>query len=131
MLANGVVALAAGGIALSPWFALVLAFSFAFGVFDGLTIVADQSIRQRRTPDAVRSRVLAASEGAVNVFMALSFLAGGLVVPALGPQGAYGVGAAVRGPVRTLVLVPLLRRSRPEQARPRRGPGHSSRAGSS
>ncbi len=111
VLANGAVALAAGGIAVSPWFALVLASSFAFGVFDGVTIVADQSIRQRRTPDAVRSRVLAASEGAVNVFMALAFLAGGFVVPALGPQGAYGVGATSAG-LATLVLIPLLRRSR-------------------
>jgi MFS family permease len=111
VLANGAVALAAGGIALSPWFTLVLASSFAFGVFDGVTIVADQSIRQRRTPDAVRSRVLAASEGAVNIFMALSFLAGGFLVPALGPQGAYGVGAVSAG-LATFVLVPLLRRSR-------------------
>ncbi|HEX9716986.1 MAG TPA: MFS transporter [Actinomycetota bacterium] len=51
------------GIALSPWFWLVLALSLVFGLGDGMTMVAEQGIAQRRTPDAVRSRVMAAFDG--------------------------------------------------------------------
>ena len=39
----------------SPWWVLVLAAIFTMGVGDGVTLVAEQGIMQRRTPDAVRT----------------------------------------------------------------------------
>ena len=57
------------GIAFAPWFSLV----------------------QRRAPDAVRGRVLAAGEAAEQVAFALGMLAAGPIVAAVGPQPAYVV----------------------------------------
>lgn len=47
------------GVALSPWFGLVLFWLFAFGVTEGPTQVVEQNLLQRRSPDVVRSRVMA------------------------------------------------------------------------
>ena len=56
MNAGIVIAAATGiGIGLSPWFPLIVAFLFVFGVADGTTFVAETNLRQRRAPDAVRS----------------------------------------------------------------------------
>jgi MFS family permease len=107
VLANAAIAIMCAGIWLSPWFALILVLSFGFGVFDGVTVVADTSIQQRRVPDAVRSRTMAARDGMVNIVMAGSFLVGGFVLPSLGAQGVYGVAAASVG-LATFVLLPLL-----------------------
>jgi MFS family permease len=108
VLANAAIALMCAGVWLSPWFTLILALMVGFGVFDGVTIVADTSILQRRSPDAVRSRTMAARDGMVNIVMAGSFLVGGLILPALGAQGVYGIAAASVG-LATFVLLPLLR----------------------
>jgi MFS family permease len=102
------VSLFAFGIAVSPWFALVLVLSVAWGAADGLVVVADQNIFQRRTPDAVRSRVLGALEGIVHGTLALAYLAAAVVLPLVGARGMYallGVGAGLS----VVVLLPLLR----------------------
>ncbi len=100
------------GIAVSPWFALVLVLSVAWGAADGLVVVADQNIFQRRTPDAVRSRVLGALEGIVHGTLVIAYLVAAVVLPLVGARGMYallGVGAGLS----VVVLLPLLREPPP------------------
>ncbi len=99
------------GIALSPWFTLVLALSLAFGIGDGITVVAEQNLYQRRTPDAVRSRVMGAFEGAIHGTLAVAYVMAAFVLPAVGPRGVYAIGGAT-GLLAALVLLPLLRPGR-------------------
>jgi MFS family permease len=99
------------GTALSPWFWLVLGFSFAWGVGEGLTTVAEQNIFQRRTPDAVRSRVMGGLEGIVHGSLALAYVVAAFALPALGPRGLYAV-FGVAAVLSLLVLLPLVRLGR-------------------
>jgi MFS family permease len=96
------------GIALAPWFWFVLVMNLAWGLGDGLSMVADQNIMQRRTPDAVRSRVMGAFEGAIHGTLAIAYIAAAVVVPAVGPRGAYAIGGAT-ALLAVVVLLPLLR----------------------
>jgi predicted MFS family arabinose efflux permease len=98
-------------VALSPWFVLVLVLSVAWGVSDGVLLVAEQNIFQRRTPDAVRSRVLGASEGVFHGTLALAYIAAAFVLPVVGPRGMYAL-FGVATLLSVIVLLPLLRRGR-------------------
>jgi len=89
----------------SPVFVLLCAAILVTGAGDGIASVANQGIMQRRTPDAVRSRVSGAMEAFIHGGLALSYLVGGPAVRALGPRGVYVlggvlalIGAAVAGP---------------------------------
>jgi MFS family permease len=62
------------------------------GAGRGLGDVADTTLIQARTADAVRSRVFAAQDGAAHVAFSAAMLAGGVLVEAGGPR--LGVGAA-------------------------------------
>ncbi|HZD17728.1 MAG TPA: MFS transporter [Actinomycetota bacterium] len=95
-------------IAASPWFWLVLAMNLAWGLGDGVTVVADQNIMQRRTPDALRGRVMGAFEGAIHGTMAISYIVAGVVVPAVGARGVYAIGG-VAALLAVAVLSPLVR----------------------
>jgi len=95
-------------VGLSPWFSFVLAAVFVMGVGDGVTLVAEQGIMQRRTPDAVRSRVSGAFDACVHVGMALSYVAAGPMVSWLGAKGVYIVGGGI-ALVGVTVGLPLLR----------------------
>lgn len=105
---SGLVALTGFGVALSPWFWLVLVWIALFGLADGPTQVAEQNLLQRRTPDLVRSRVMGAWEAANHAALVVAFVIGGAVVPVVGPRGAYVLGG-VTGLIGTAMLVPLLR----------------------
>ncbi len=105
---SGLVSLTGFGVALSPWFWLVLVWVLAFGLADGPTQVVEQNLLQRRTPDHVRSRVMGAWESIMHAALVVSFLLGGLLVPIVGGRGAYAVGG-VTGVIGTLLLLPLLR----------------------
>jgi MFS family permease len=90
---------------LSPWFALLCGAILIMGLGDGISSVANQGIMQRRTPDAVRSRVSGAMEACIHGGLAVSYLIGGSAVRVLGPRGVYIlggllalVGSAVAGP---------------------------------
>ena len=96
------------GVGLSPLFAMVLAFALIMGISDGLTIVAEQGIMQRRTPDAVRSRVMGAFDGVLSIGLAAAYVMAGPVLKLLGPQRVYVVGG-VTAALTTLVLLPILR----------------------
>ncbi len=96
------------GVGLSPVFAEVLAFGLIMGISDGLTIVAEQGIMQRRTPDAVRSRVMGAFDGVLSLGLAVAYVFAGPVLNLLGAQGVYLVGG-FSATLATLVLLPVLR----------------------
>lgn len=95
-------------ISLSPWFWLIVALLFVFGLADGTTFVAEQNLRQRRAPDHVRSRVAAAFVGVLHALLAISYVAAAVVVPAIGPKWTYGVGGITAG----LAVFVLLRTRR-------------------
>jgi MFS family permease len=102
------IALTSLGAGLSPIFWPILAFVLGQGVGDSFSLVGEQGIRQRRTPDSVRSRVMAASEAAWQLAMAVSFVLAGFVLEAVGPQGVYVVAGVAAG-LATIVLLPVLR----------------------
>ena len=80
-------------------------------VFNAVIMIADRSIQQRRTPDAVRSRVVGASEAMIDIALSIGFVLGGPAVVALGPRATYAIGGAC-GLLGAVVLVPVLRASR-------------------
>lgn len=92
---TGVIAGTSVGAGVSPWFALALAAIFLMGVGDGVSLVAQQGILQRRTPDAVRSRVSGAFDSVVHIGLALSFVVGGPAVAWLGARGVYVAGGVI------------------------------------
>jgi MFS family permease len=95
----------------SPWWVLVLVAIFTMGVGDGVTLVAEQGIMQRRTPDAVRSRVTGAFDSVVHVGMALSYVMAGPAVAWLGARGVYIVGG-IAAFVGVAISLPILRSAR-------------------
>jgi MFS family permease len=96
------------GVGTAPVFVAVLVFGLIMGTSDGLTIVAEQGIMQRRTPDAVRSRVMGAFEAVLSLGLAVAYVFAGPVLNALGAQGVYLIGG-VTATAATLMLLPLLR----------------------
>ena len=103
------IAIGGGGMGLSPIFWPVVAFGLLMGIGDAVGLVADQSIRQRRTPDDIRSRVMAVSDGAWQLALGVAFLIAGPVLALVGPQGTYSIGGAAAA-ITALALVPMLRR---------------------
>jgi MFS transporter, ENTS family, enterobactin (siderophore) exporter len=84
-------------IAFTPWFALIVALLFVFGLADGTTFVAEQNLRQRRAPDHIRSRVASAFVGILNALLAISYVGAAIVVPKIGPKPTYGIGGVAAG----------------------------------
>ncbi len=102
------IAAAALGVGFAPVFPLVLAVLFVMGTSDGLTMVAETGIMQRRTPDAVRSRTMAAFEAVVSLGLALAYLMAAPVLEAVGPQVTYRIGG-ISALAAALLLLPMLR----------------------
>jgi predicted MFS family arabinose efflux permease len=94
-------------VGLSPLFLGVLAAVCVMGFGEGTQVVAQQSIMQRRTPDAVRSRVAAAMDAVAQISIGISFLAAGAIVAWLGPRGTYVFGGLV-GLLSVLALRPVI-----------------------
>src|SRR6185437_15188423 len=94
-------------VGLSPVFVGVLAAVGVMGFGEGTQGVAQQSIMQRRTPDAVRSRVAATMDAVANIAIGVAFLAAGAVVAWLGPRGTYIFGGLV-GLLSILALRPVI-----------------------
>lgn len=92
-------------------FFFVPLFIFASGVADGFGHVAELHVTQRRAPDAVRSRVIAASEAVVSVAFALGFVLAAPVLSAVGPRWSYAVGSFI-GVAASLMLIPAVRELR-------------------
>jgi MFS family permease len=109
LVSAGVIIAATGiGVGISPAFALAVALLFVMGLADGTTIVAETNLRQRRAPDAVRSRVSAAFMGVMHLMLALAYIAAAFVVPWLGPKTTYVIGGVTAG----LAVFVLLRMKR-------------------
>jgi MFS family permease len=102
------VAVSAFGVGLFGLFPLVLVSLLVMGTSDGVSIVAENGIMQRRTPDAVRSRTMAALEAVLSLGLAVAYLAAGPVLRAVGAQTVYVI-AGVFALGATLVLLPLVR----------------------
>jgi MFS family permease len=112
---RAVMILSAGGMAagfaiigVAGWFVIVLLGMAFAGVAEGAGSVAEQGIVQRRTPDAVRSRVIAASEAALLVAFAASFGFAAPVIHIAGVQGTYVIAAAA-SVAAAAILVPAMR----------------------
>jgi MFS family permease len=110
-LGMALIAVSTAAISVSPWFAPILVVVFAAGVGDAVTLVAEQGIQQRRTPDAVRSRVMAATEGIATLSFVVGLAFAGTALRVVGPQGAYAIAGATAA-VGAAVLVPILRKGR-------------------
>jgi MFS family permease len=102
-----VTAVAFGAVSFMPVFAPVLAMMLLGGMSDGLVDVAIELIFQRRSPDAVRSRVIGALEANFLLGLAVSFLFAGSLIDAFGPKSAYVLAGAGTF-VAALMLLPLL-----------------------
>jgi MFS family permease len=109
LVSAGVIIAATGvGVGVSPSFALAVASLFVMGLADGTTIVAETNLRQRRAPDAVRSRVTAAFMGVMHLMLAFAYIVAAFVVPWLGPKTTYVIGGVTAG----LAVFVLLRMKR-------------------
>jgi MFS family permease len=108
-------------VGLSPFFFGVLIAVGVMGFGEGTQTVAQQSIMQRRTPDAVRSRVASAMDAVAQWAIGISFLAAGAIVAWVGPRGTYIVGGLI-GLLSVLALWPILAsRGRPATVAPSTG----------
>jgi MFS family permease len=105
------VAVTAVVVGVSPWWWLVLAMLVVMGAGEGVTLVAQSGVVQRRTPDPVRSRVVGAIEAVSFLGLALSYVVAGPIVEWLGPRGTYVVGGAI-GLVAVAILLPVLGEAR-------------------
>ena len=121
VLGSVCIAASAIGVGLAPWFWLVLACLLVMGTADGLTIVAENGILQRRTPDAVRSRTMAAFEALLSLGLFVAYLAAIPVLRAIEPQRVYLLGG-IAAAAAALVLVPLLALRREAAEVPELGP---------
>ena len=101
-------ALMMGLVGVSPWFWPVLVFLFLNGGFDAMSIVAIRGIQQRRSPDAVRSRVMASTDALWNLGVAFGYAVAGPLVSAIGPRALY-VTAGLGALIGTWLLLPLWR----------------------
>ena len=109
------VGFATAAIGVSPWFAPILAMTLFAGIGDSIAVVADQGIQQRRTPDVVRSRVMAAVEFVVMIAYAVALIFAGQVLRIVGPQHVYLIGGAT-ALVGALVFWPAVRATGPARS---------------
>ncbi len=109
------IAIAGLGIAFSPTFEIVLVALLIMGMSDGISIVAEQGIMMRRSPDAVRSRVMAGFDALLSLGIAVAYVFAGPVLELLGPKGVYGVGG-VSAAIAAVLLLPVLRLRHPAPA---------------
>ena len=124
LVITGVVIAATGiGVGVSPWFPLAVAMLFVMGLADGMTIVAETNLRQRRAPDAVRSRVSAAFTGVMHLMLAFAYIVAAFVVPWIGPKATYAVGGVTAG-LAVFVLLRMKRYLELDEAARREGAEH-------
>ena len=80
-----------GSVAIAPFLWIVCVTQLVGGVFDTFVNVAEETVRQQRTPDELRSRVFAAGEAIVVIAMSVSIAVGGPLIAAAGPRAAYAL----------------------------------------
>ena len=92
-----------GSVAIAPFLWIVCITQLIGGVFDTFVNVAEETVRQQRTPDELRSRVFAAGEAIVVIAMSASIAVGGPLIQAAGPRAAYAL-TGVLGILATLTI---------------------------
>jgi MFS family permease len=100
-------ALALAGTGLAPLFILALGALMIEGVATGIDNVATDSILQKRVPEAFLGRVFAVRFMSYSAGEGLAYIAGGLIVDAVGPRFTYllaGIATAAAGLVVLLLL---------------------------
>jgi MFS family permease len=102
------IAAAAFGVGWAPALPVALVCLLIMGTSDGITMVAENGIMQRRTPDALRSRTMAAFEAVLSLGLAIAYILAGPVLHAVGPQPVYRIGG-LTALVAALTLSPLIR----------------------
>jgi MFS family permease len=107
----GCAAIALGAIGVAPWLASAAALLAVAGFLNAISSVAEETLVQRATPDAVRSRVMAAQEAIWIAALGLGLGAGGAVLTTVGVRATYLI-AGVLGLAGTLLLAWLLQRAR-------------------
>ena len=107
----GCAAIALGAIGVAPWLASAAALLAVAGFLNAISAVAEETMVQRSTPDAVRSRVMAAQEAIWVAALGLGLGAGGAVLATVGVRATYILAGAL-GLAGTLLLAWLLRRTR-------------------
>jgi MFS family permease len=107
----GSAAVALGAIGFAPWLASAAVLLAVAGFLNAISAVAEETIVQRSTPDAVRSRVMAAQEAVWIAALGIGLGAGGGVLTVIGVRASYVVAGAL-GLAGTLLLAWLLRRTR-------------------
>ena len=80
-----------GSVAIAPFLWIVCVTQLIGGIFDTFVNVAEETVRQQRTPDELRSRVFAAGEAIVVIAMSASIAVGGPLIQAAGPRAAYAL----------------------------------------
>ncbi|MDP9300177.1 MAG: MFS transporter [Actinomycetota bacterium] len=111
------IAAAAFGVGWAPAFPVALVCLLIMGTSDGITMVAENGIMQRRTPDALRSRTMAAFDAVLSCGLAIAYILAGPVLRAVGPQPVYRIGG-LTALLAALTLSPLIRlRHEPEVER--------------
>lgn len=102
------VAAASLAIGFSPWFSAIVGLHLFVGLADSLDLVAGQGIRQRRTPDAVLSRVLAANSALVVLAQMVGYAVAGVALEIIRPRGIY-LACGVVVALSAILSVPVLR----------------------
>jgi MFS family permease len=100
-------ALALAGTGLAPLFILALGALMIEGVATGIDNVATDTILQKRVPEALLGRVFAVRFMSYSAGEGLAYIAGGLIVDAVGPRFTYllaGIATAAAGLVVLLLL---------------------------
>ena len=92
-----------GSVSIAPFLWVVCIMQLVGGVFDTFVNVAEETVRQQRTPDELRSRVFAAGEAIVVIAMSASIAVGGPLIEAAGPRAAYALTGAL-GILATLTI---------------------------
>jgi MFS family permease len=108
------IAAAAFGVGFAPVFPIALVSLLIMGTADGMTMVAENGIMQRRTPDAVRSRTMAAFEAVLSLGLVIAYLLAGQVLRAVGAQPVYRLGG-LTALLAAVALTPLVRLRREPQ----------------
>ena len=94
------VALALVGTGLSPTFIFALGALTVAGISNGIDNVTTNTILQKQVPDTLLGRVFAVRFLSYSAGEALAYLAGGMIVDAVGPRSTYllaGVATATAG----------------------------------
>jgi MFS family permease len=101
-------ALALAGTGLAPLFILALGALMVEGVATGIDNVATDTILQKQVPDAFLGRVFAVRFMSYSAGEGLAYIAGGLIVDAIGSRSTYllaGIATAAAGLIVLLYLV--------------------------